>query len=345
MTPVCMLVVFLALFIQMAIAGAPGTANVETDPYSPSSTGSSISDDDDDHHDAIENKKLAPFLVRLHLIRHGETHANVQNIVLGQGDSPLTDAGVAVACSATAYMTRLHFWRTYCSDLYRAHRTARIVLGLEDADGNVDPGGKTASDGIDLIVDSHLRELAKGAREGYLKKLSYEEAVALRRNEAGYTSNSNAAMMTMETPKLESIDDAWNRVKHWIDCIVEDASDDYYSTIELKDEQDNEDTRDSGSDPKIYDVFALSHSALIRTMIHKMVDSELPSNYATTKEGSLSIPNLSRTIIDVRPYYDNDSSHPSKKKDNIGPRWTPSLFRLTDVSHLSKALPKGPPYL
>ncbi|MDB4430402.1 hypothetical protein N9140_00430, partial [bacterium] len=32
-----------------------------------------------------EQRQLAPFLIRLHLIRHGETYANVQNLVLGQG--------------------------------------------------------------------------------------------------------------------------------------------------------------------------------------------------------------------------------------------------------------------
>ena len=28
------------------------------------------------------------------------------------------------------------YWRTYCSDLHRAHRTAKIALGLEDVHGN-----------------------------------------------------------------------------------------------------------------------------------------------------------------------------------------------------------------
>merc|ERR1719253_718012 len=82
------------------------------------------------------NEKLAPFLIRLHLVRHGQTHANVQNLVLGQGDSPLTDDGVAVAkLAAASDMINgklLRYWRVYCSDLNRAHRTARIVLGLED---------------------------------------------------------------------------------------------------------------------------------------------------------------------------------------------------------------------
>ncbi|EED88436.1 phosphoglycerate mutase, partial [Thalassiosira pseudonana CCMP1335] len=116
-------------------------------------------------------------LVRLHLIRHGETLANVQNIVLGQGDSPLTENGLQVAQLASqsddinGNGRKLQYWRMYCSDLDRAHRTARIVLGLEDD--------------INLVVDARLRELAKGAREGFLKSLTYEEAMELRHKNGG----------------------------------------------------------------------------------------------------------------------------------------------------------------
>jgi len=333
---VAFLVAFLAPSIHMTAAVPQGTVDAVTPTPKSSSADPLTRDDGADDRDEAENKKLAPFLIRLHLLRHGETHANVKNLVLGQGDSPLTDDGVAVASAATAYVEGLRFWRTYCSDLYRAHRTARIVLGLEDGDGNA---RGTTSD-VDLIVDSRLRELAKGAREGYLKKLSHDEAMAMRRREAGISDNE----VEIEVPKLESIDDAWRRAKDWIDCLVRDASDDYYSFNDAKEGQDDAscDSNESENDPKIYDVFALSHSALIRTMIHKMVDAELPSNYATTKEGSLSIPNLSCTVIDVRPY---ECHHFPKERDDHSIRWRPSLFRLTDVSHLSKVPPKGPPYL
>ena len=71
-----------------------------------------------------------------------------------------------------------------------------------------------------------------------------------------------------------------------------------------------------------------------------MVGNELPSDYATTKEGSLCIPNLSQSIIDIQPFV-------PKSKYAARPRWTPSLYRLTDVSHLNGAATdsSGPPYL
>jgi probable phosphoglycerate mutase len=254
---------------------------------------------------------LAPFTLRLHLIRHGETEANVANLVLGQGDSPLTQNGLDVAARAAASnlingRTR-NYWRMYCSDLYRAHRTARIVLGIEDVHGNI------LDSSINLVVDSRLRELAKGAREGYLKSLSYNEALEQRARHA------NGEMI--EVPLLESINDAWERVKGWIDSLVLDAYDDFNS---LTDDQKTQHECDVNT-PKIYDVFALSHSALIRTMIHKMVDKELPADYAKTKEGSLSIPNLSISTIDVRPFDGGNHAF-----------WRPSLVSLTDVSHLNQ---------
>lgn len=296
------------LSIHVGIAIGQVEVDIKTDSK-PSTIESSPSDDD---------QLALPFFIRLHLIRHGETHANVQNIVLGQGDSPLTENGVSVARLAAASDlingSRLKYWRHYCSDLGRGHRTAKIVLGIEKESENNSIESE-ASD-INLIVDSRLRELAKGPREGYSKKYTHEEAIELRRREAGVTYND------ISVPKLESLDDAYARVVDWIDSIIEEASEDY-ETCRSEGEEDIE--------PKVYDVFALSHSALIRTIIHKMVDNELPVDFDKTKEGSLRIPNLSRTIIDIQPY---------KSK-----QWTPSLNRLTDISHLNDVANSGPPYL
>ena len=274
--------------------------------------------------ECMSNPSLAPFTVRLHLIRHGETEANVANLVLGQGDSPLTQKGIEVAARAAAShlingRTR-KYWKMYCSDLHRAHRTARIVLGIEDAHGN------KLDSSVDLVVDERLRELAKGAREGYLKSLSYEDALELRKKDA-YGEH-------IQVPLLESINDAWDRARCWIDSLVQDAYDDFNF---LSDEQKAIHESDENAH-KIYDVFALSHSALIRTMIHKMVEEELPTDYAKTREGSLSIPNLSCTSIDIEPYNISDKQI----------SWRPSLFRLTDMSHLNDIASisaDGPPYL
>jgi broad specificity phosphatase PhoE len=313
-----------------------------------------IPDNDVDNNTEDESLlQFTPFILRLHLIRHGETIANVQNIVLGQGDSPLTDNGLILAqmASESPYIngrmtdddnnndndrnSRYYYWRTYCSDLHRAHRTARIVLCLEDIHGTEIE--QLASDddnsnrrSINLIVEPRLRELAKGAREGYPKSLSYEEAVTRRIQEA---DDDGSSIDNVEIPLLESIDDAWERAKDWIDSLVNDASIEYNLIDESCDDANSSD----GTKEKVYNVFGLSHSALIRTMIHK-----LPENYSLTKEGSLRIPNLSRTIIDVRPYKVKGS-----RDDAL--RWKCRLLHLTDVSHLSdepsRNFHQGAPYL
>ena len=181
-----------------------------------------------------------PFKLRLHLIRHGETIANVHNIVLGQGDSPLTSNGVAVAqMFYTNYYSKIvdrdfnnnnnnnnkaatatsggYYWRTYCSDLHRAHRTAKIALGLEDVHGNEllqqqqqrnslqhdssNNDNYSSNNNINLIVDPRLRELAKGAREGYRKSFSYEEALEARRVQQA--SLSSSSLMNATTAAVE----------------------------------------------------------------------------------------------------------------------------------------------
>ena len=338
-----------------------------------------LNEHNDDDDESSSRLQFTPFLLRLHLIRHGETHANLRNIVLGQDDSPLTDNGLVMAQMAaqSRYINgrsdNSSYWRTYCSDLYRAHRTAKIVLGLEDIHGNVldrrsagigegENGDNNHRNVIHLTADVRLRELAKGAREGYVKSLSYEEAMARRIQEADYDNDIGRQRLKqqrqLDIPLLESIDDAWDRARDWIDSLVKDAYDEYYA--EYKSSNVDEDyidascnAVDNNESAKIYNVFALSHSALIRTMIHKMVDSQLPNNYALTKEGSLKLPNLSRTIIDVRPYYSNktargSSSESNGENDEKTLRWKCRLVTLADLTHLSddpSSKTEGPPYL
>jgi broad specificity phosphatase PhoE len=363
-----------------------------------------IDDDDDDNATtctadaapATVTPILAPFLVRLHLIRHGETHANANGLVLGQSDSPLTDNGLSDARLASASVAvngrgAAPYFRSYCSDLGRAHTTARIVLGMND-ENDEEIGIRDDDDrddrGIRLIPDARLREVAKGAREGYSKGYTIQEAIAMRRRNArdgairtpspsssshrhigagggsSSSSNYNVDVDDDDVPKLESAEDAWGRAKNWIDEVVNLARDDYYSDIEMRkrgnggedvvtsrrgSDNDNDDHED---DPRVYDIFALSHSALIRNMIQRMVGSELPSEYAKTREGSLDIPNLSRTIIDVRPHHcDGDTHHRSSLSSGNSEMstrrttgWTCSLRRLADVSHLHDSSSREPPY-
>lgn len=64
---------------------------------------------------------------RLILLRHGETHSNLNLIYQGQGDSPLTELGVAEAKQLAEALRGEKFAGVYSSTLSRSHDTARIV--------------------------------------------------------------------------------------------------------------------------------------------------------------------------------------------------------------------------
>jgi broad specificity phosphatase PhoE len=75
-----------------------------------------------------------PLILRLHMVRHGETEANKANFVLGQRESPLTEKGISQAAALGTFgrRRRQSFWRAYTSDYDRTLKTARLILGSAD---------------------------------------------------------------------------------------------------------------------------------------------------------------------------------------------------------------------
>lgn len=67
----------------------------------------------------------------LYLVRHGQTELNVQNILQGWHDSPLTECGCeqALATRAAFEGRGVTFDHVYSSPLGRARRTAELVVG------------------------------------------------------------------------------------------------------------------------------------------------------------------------------------------------------------------------
>lgn len=88
----------------------------------------------------------------LYLVRHGQTELNVQNILQGWHDSPLTTRGREQALTArTAFAARgVAFDHVYSSPLGRARHTAELIVGE----------GRS----IELVDD--LREWHFGSLEG-----------------------------------------------------------------------------------------------------------------------------------------------------------------------------------
>jgi broad specificity phosphatase PhoE len=72
----------------------------------------------------------------LTLIRHGETHANLEGVWHGSTDTPLTERGLAQASRVAGYLGERHADAAalYSSPLQRARRTAEVIaeaVGLE----------------------------------------------------------------------------------------------------------------------------------------------------------------------------------------------------------------------
>lgn len=133
---------------------------------------------------------------RLYLVRHGETLGNVQKVVIGQMDSPLTKLGQrqAIALGQSEMMKKTPFWRRYSSDLPRTQHTAELI----------DPTHK-------FTLDERLREIAKGPRQGFPKSFTLDECMESFRDRPE------------EIPLTESPSDAWKRVSSFFSTVVKEA--------------------------------------------------------------------------------------------------------------------------
>lgn len=67
--------------------------------------------------------------MRLWLIRHGETEANVAGLYSGHAPTPLTARGIAQAHTLHTLLRDVPFDKVLCSELERARQTASLVLG------------------------------------------------------------------------------------------------------------------------------------------------------------------------------------------------------------------------
>ena len=89
--------------------------------------------------------------MKLFIARHGETASNLVGRYMGHLDSPLTDRGLLQAEALAQRLAEQRLDIVYSSDLGRAQRTAEVVA---------------AACGVDLCVDSELRERHMGVFQG-----------------------------------------------------------------------------------------------------------------------------------------------------------------------------------
>lgn len=95
-------------------------------------------------------------MIKLYLVRHGETAGNVNGWYQGSTDIPLNDKGIAQAQCLSHYLADTHFDAVYSSTLKRARKTAEIVA---------------APHGLEVESHDELQEVNFGDWEGH----TYEE--------------------------------------------------------------------------------------------------------------------------------------------------------------------------
>jgi len=70
--------------------------------------------------------------LQAYIMRHGETEANVQNVLLGRQDSPFTEAGWLHPVEVARHLDGNELDLLYVSPMARAQRTADLVLETLD---------------------------------------------------------------------------------------------------------------------------------------------------------------------------------------------------------------------
>ncbi|MBV8042427.1 adenosylcobalamin/alpha-ribazole phosphatase [Pluralibacter sp.] len=87
--------------------------------------------------------------MRLFLVRHGQTTANISGVFYGSTDLSLSPQGIAQSQRVAGYLAGVSFGQIFVSELQRSQQTARLIV--------------PAADGFQ--VDSRLNELDFGEWE------------------------------------------------------------------------------------------------------------------------------------------------------------------------------------
>ncbi len=156
-------------------------------------------------------------MLKLFLLRHGETVFNEKEIVQGWNDSPLTEQGIFQAKCSGYGLRDTHFSKAYSGDVLRQINTAEAFLSLNKYE-------------TPIIPDFHFREMNYGKYEGgsYFDLLNplYEE---LNQPYDGYPglyrfySNieiSNKIAALDETGITEGIERTWERFFEGLEIIT-----------------------------------------------------------------------------------------------------------------------------
>lgn len=114
-------------------------------------------------------------IMRIYIIRHGETPANEKQLLQGWTDNPLNESGIKLAELTGRAMRGIRFDAVYSSPLIRARQTADIVLH------------ESGNGGLPVTEDARIKEIFVGDWEDYpfdLAKMPEDDGTGFGREQA-----------------------------------------------------------------------------------------------------------------------------------------------------------------
>lgn len=143
-------------------------------------------------------------MTEIYLTRHGQTLWNLEKRLQGQGDSPLTEAGIEGAKLLGERLKDIELDVIYSSPINRALQTAKLIKGDRD---------------IKLVEEEGLMEINFGEYEGHTE----EEMLSLGRGQE--ISKIFNGEMDVIPPKGESLRMVSDRIKKTLDKIIKEEKD------------------------------------------------------------------------------------------------------------------------
>lgn len=141
-------------------------------------------------------------MLKLYLVRHGESAWNVKHLYTGQQDVALSEVGATQAERVAEKLAGMPFTALYASPLKRAHDTAKPFANLS---------------GLPLQTDARLAEIHHGAWEG-------SPAAVIREQYADEYSAWRTQPHRMKMPEGESLDDVAERVQDFMQDLLAEHS-------------------------------------------------------------------------------------------------------------------------
>lgn len=147
-------------------------------------------------------------IMKLYLVRHGETQWNKEHILQGQLDSPLTEKGTGGAVKIRESLKDIEFTRVYTSHQKRAMATADIIL-----EGRTD---------TTYIVEPDIAEMSYGEWQGK----TMEEICSTPESEQDYLNYFKKPENFVPVEGGEGFDDVIKRAELFIDRLRNEHEDD-----------------------------------------------------------------------------------------------------------------------